>query len=336
MAAFHAGAVERAGTLARLAAYGVPIHLADRDPELRELLGPELYGLMMEEIAGADASAREALSIRMRRAALRGHSLGARARQLCATVLSDPPELPCVSVLLATRRPGCLAMALANVARQRYPRLELVLALHGPGFEPDVTERAAAGFAHPVKVLRLDERQVLGSVLNAAAVAASGSLLAKMDDDDLYGAEHIWDLVLAHEYSGAALVGKFPATVYLSSLDRTVRWRRVRSETWARSITGGTMLIARAEIERVGGWRQVGRHVDQALIDDVLCAGGGVYRTHAAGYLLVRHGDRHTWEADDSDFLSQAEAVHPGLRPALAGIEDTLPHPGLFGEGCAS
>ena len=134
----------------------------------------------------------------------------------------------------------------------------------------------------------------------------------------------------------SVLVGKFPATVYLSSLDRTVRWRRVRSETWARSITGGAMLIARAEIKRVGGWRQVGRHVDQALIDDVLCVGGGVYRTHAAGYLLVRHGDRHTWEADDADFLSQAEAVHPGLRPALAGIEDTLPHPGLFGEGCTA
>ena len=158
-----------------------------------------------------------------------------------------------------------------------------------------------------------------------------------MDDDDVYGAEHLWDLVLAHEYSGAALVGKFPATVYLPRPDRTVRRRRVRSETWSRSISGGAMLIARAELERAGGWRRVRRHVDQALIDDVLRTGGGVYRTHDAGYVLVRHGEQHTWETDDDDFLAQAEAVHPGWHPALAGIGDAPqpPCPEPAGEGRA-
>ena len=186
----------------------------------------------------------------------------------------------------------------------------------------------APGLAHPVKVVRLGESHALGSVLNAATAQASGTLLAKMDDDDVYGAEHLWDLVLAHEYSGAALVGKFPATVYLSRPDRTVRRRRVRSETWSRSITGGAMLIARSDLDRAGGWRRVRRHEDEALIDDVLRVGGGVYRTHDAGYVLVRHGEQHTWETDDADFLAQAEAVYPGWHPALAGIEDAPPPPG--------
>ena len=241
---------------------------------------------------------------------------------MCAAALADPPELARISVLLATRRPGRLAAALANVARQRYPRLELVLALHGPGFAADVVQRAGAGFPHPVKLLRLDASRPLGSVLNAAAGAAGGALLAKMDDDDLYGPEHLWDLALAREYSGAALVGKFPATVYLARGDRTVRRRRVRSETWSSSISGGTMLIGRADLERAGGWRRVPRHVDEALVEDVLRAGGGVYRTHDAGYVMVRHGVRHTWEADDAELLVAAEAVHRGWRPALAGIED--------------
>ena len=328
VAAFHAGAAERAGTLARLAARGVPVHLADRDRALPALLGAELHGFMTEDIRGDGAAAREALSIATRRAALRTHSLRARARQVCAAALADPPELARISVLLATRRPGHLAAALANVARQRYPRLELVLALHGPGFAPGAVERAVAGFPHPVKLLRLDASRPLGSVLNAAADAAGGALLAKMDDDDLYGAEHLWDLALAREYSGAALVGKFPATVYLARADRTVRRRRVRSETWSSSITGGTMLIGRADLERAGGWRRVPRHVDEALVEDVLRAGGSVYRTHDAGYLMVRHGDRHTWEADDAEFLVAAEAVHRGWHPALAGIGDTPPPDG--------
>ena len=328
VAAFHADAAARAGTLARLAARGVPVHLADRDPALETLLGAELHGFMTEEIRGAGASVREALSIAARRAALRTHSLRARARQVCAAALADPPELPRISVLLATRRPGRLAAALVNVARQRYPRLELVLALHGPGFAADAVERAMAGFPHPVKLLRLDAGRPLGSVLNAAADAAGGALLAKMDDDDLYGPEHLWDLALAREYSGAALVGKFPATVYLARGDRTVRRRRVSGERWSSSITGGAMLMGRADLERAGGWRRVARHEDAALVEDVLRGGGGVYRTHDAGYLMVRHGDRHTWEADDAEFLAGAEAVHAGWRPALAGIEDAPPRDG--------
>ena len=325
VSAFHAGAAERAGTLVRLAAGGTPVHLADRDPALEALLGAELHALMLDPVPFAGAAVREALSIGMRRAALRAHSLGARARQLCAAACVDPPELPLVSVLLATRRPGRLAAAVANVARQLYPRLELVLALHGPGFGEAAVARACAGLAHPPTVLRIGAERPLGAVLAAATAAAAGALLAKMDDDDVYGAEHLWDLVLAHEYSGAALVGKFPATVYLACSDRTVRRRRVRSETWSRSITGGAMLVGRADLERAGGWRPVRRHVDAALVDDVARAGGGVYRTHDAGYVLVRHGGEHTWEADDAVFLAQAEAVRPGWCPALAGLEGAAP-----------
>ena len=330
VAAFHADAVQRAGTLARLAARGVPVRLADRDPALAPLLGAELYGLMSGHLRGdirdADADARETLSIAMRREALRRHSLGARARQLCEAAGVEPPPWPRVSVLLATCRPALLAGAVANVARQCYPRLELVLALHGPGFEAGAVENALRGFAQPVKRLRLDAERTLGAVLAAAAAAAAdGPLLAKMDDDDVYGPEHLWDLVLAHEYSGAALVGKFPATVYLARCDRTVRQRRVPGETWSRSITGGTMLLARADLERAGGWRPVRRHVDRALVEDVVRAGGTVYRTHDAGYLLVRHGNHHTWQRDDAEFLRGAESVHPGWRPALAGLGNLPP-----------
>ena len=37
----------------------------------------------------------------------------------------------------------------------------------------------------------------------------------KVDDDDRYGPEHIWDLVLARQFSGATVVGKGAEFVYL-------------------------------------------------------------------------------------------------------------------------
>ena len=326
-AAFHPDAAARAGTLARIAALGLPVRLADADPALLPLLGEALFRLMTADSRNAGASAREALSIAQRREALRSHSLHARARQVCEAAGAEPPPWPFVSVLLATRRPELLAHAVANVARQTYPALELVLALHGPGFDAASVDRALARFARPVRVLRPDGKRTLGAVLGDASAAAAGPLLAKMDDDDLYGPEHVFDLVLAHGYSGGALVGKFPATVYLARGDRTVRIREVPPETWSGSVTGGTMLIARTDLQRAGGWRDAPRHVDAALVEDVRSRGGGVYRTHDAGYVLVRHGRGHTWRRDDAEFLPGAERVHPGWRPELAGLAGFPPPP---------
>ena len=318
--AFHGDPLTRAGRLARLAAAGVPVHLADGDRRLAPYLGAELFELMTCDVRDLDVDGREALSVRMRRAALREHSLGSRARQVGERALADPPRLPLVSILLVTRRPELLERALSAVRRQSYPRLELILGLHGEGF--GAVASGAAGPTTPMRVLRLDAAWTLGSVLNAATEAARGTLLTKMDDDDLYGPDHVWDLVLAREYSQAPLVGKGGEFVYLAASNKTIRRMSGGGERYGTTIAGGALMIARHELDRIGGWRRVPRHVDQALLNDVAQAGSKVYRTHPYGFLLVRHGRRHTWVMDDARFLAQADLTESGWRPDLAGIDD--------------
>ena len=328
-AAWHPSTAARAGTLVRVAATGLPVHLADGGPGLAPLLGAELHALMTcAAVPTANEALRESLSVRMRRIALRDHSLGARARQVCAAALDDPPRPPKVSVLLATRRPAMLARALASVARQNYPELELVLALHGEGFDGNALERGLAGMRGAVRVVRVGAARPLGAVLNAATAAASGLLLTKMDDDDAYGADHVWDLVLAHAYSGAALVGKPIETVYLGAAGRTVRRTVEPVESFVDVLAGGALLIARHDLARVGGWRRVPGGVDRALIEDVRRAGGVVYRTHGRGFMLVRHGIGHTWEVEEPSLSRNARESAPGWRPAFADIEAA---PGLEG-----
>ena len=332
--AFHADPVERAGVLVRLAAMGVPVCLADGGPGLEPLLGSELHALMNADMRNADAGARERLSVGMRRAALRDHSLRSRARQVCtAAPGTTPPELPCVTVLLATRRPQFLQRALANVAAQDYPRLELVLALHGDGFARAAVRRAVASLSCPVNTIRRDGDRPLGDVLNAAATVGVGDLLTKMDDDDLYAAHHIWDLVLARQYSGAQLVAKAVETVYLTRTNTTVQQFLGGAETYRwPHLAGGAMMIARGDLERVGGWRPVRCGEDLALIADVRRTGGAVYRTHGVGYVLVRHTGEHTWDVEEADFSAGADAVHRGWHPALAGFEDGPAPPGVAGD----
>ena len=329
VAEYHAGAVQRAGELARLAAQGVVVHLADGGTGLRALLGDDLHRLMLAEVAVGDLAARERLSIEMRRAALRDHALASRVRQIAALAMADPPPLPLVSILLASKRPGQLRAALAAVARQTYPRLELVFAAHGDGFAD--LEPALESLPCPWRLVRVPASRSFGGVLNAATEAARGTLLAKMDDDDLYATEHIWDLVLAHDYSKAELVGKGLEYVYLADADRTLRRSSGRGEslqTSATAIAGGALLISRQDLQSIGGWRRVNRHVDLALRKDVAAAGGRIYRTHGAGFMLVRRGqgDWHTWKAEDGSFLVQAESNTAGWRPDLASLGD-IPHP---------
>ena len=303
VAAFHAGPEARAGTLARLAMRGVPVHVLDDDPILSIGLGARLYDLMRAGVPdGIDG--REAFSIRMRRMALRNNT---RA------------PWPTVSVLLATRRPERLAHALRSVAAQKYMHVELVLALHGDGFG-DVPELPRRGLK--LRVVRVGAERPLGAVLDAATAAASGDLLAKMDDDDCYGPEHLLDLVLARAYSGAVLVGKGPEVVYLAGADVTVRRGRWRAERYTSDIAGGGLLISRDDLARVGGWRALPRGVDQALAADVVAAGGAVYRTHGSGFVLVRHRRGHAWCANEAAFRTGADRVSPGWRPDLAGIGD--------------
>ena len=326
-AAFHRDAAARAGTLVRIAAAGVPIRLAEPDPALEALLGAELHGCFAGELASLDA--RERASIRARRVALRDHTLAARARQVAAAAaLPCPPALPRISIVLATRRPALLGWALDNVARQTYPDLELVLALHGPGFAR-LPDALPGRLDLPVRVLRVAAERNLGTALGAATAAAGGQLVLKMDDDDLYGPDAVYDLFLAHAYSGATLVGKSIETAYLAGPDLTVRLRYAAAETCADEVAGGTLLIARRDLDRAGGWRRVGAGVDRALIEDVLRAGGSVYRTHGAGFMLVRHGCGHTWPAGDEELLGLARERHRGWRPALADLPGQARPPAL-------
>ena len=315
-------ATQRAATLAALAAAGVLVHVTNSDAVLEECLGAELHALMASDsVTTVRDHGREQLSIAMRRLALREHSLRGRARQLLESQGLETP-LPQVSVLLPTRRPELLGAAVEAVRVQNYPRLELVLALHGDGFGPDDEVAAlTASLGCEVRIVRVDADRTLGEVLNAAVDNSSGTLLTKFDDDDYYAADHIWDLLLARQYSGATLVAKAAEYVYLSRLDQTVRVSKMRERFVPDPVvSGGVLMISRQDIDAAGGWRRVPRSVDISLARDVVQVGGDIYWTHGAGYLRVRHGDEHTWTIDDDFFLGRSDDMRQGRDFEFAGF----------------
>jgi hypothetical protein len=306
------GAVE-AALLARLAMTGVVLLAGTLPPATAELLATEVAKIITEESPGTDASALdwEIRSVRQRREALRQHATDL-ALPSAVGVLPVGHRLPSVSALLVSMRPGDLGPSIAALEAQTYPELEVVLGLHGCGRTPEV-DRALAALTRPVEVVEIPAALNFGEALGEVTARSRGTLVTKIDDDDRYGPEHVWDLVLGRHYSGATIVGKTSEFVYLEQLGVTVRRSEMNSEAFAPTVAGGTMLLSRGDLESVGGWRPLARSVDRGLLDRVSRDGGLTYRTHSLGFIYTRHGRGHTWDPGLDHFLHRSGQQWSGL-----------------------
>lgn len=307
--------VER--VLVELSASGVVVHV---DDAVAGGVHPRLLAAWAEALpSAADLLAHACASAAQRRLALSLHGSDAVIRAASGV------GTPSVSVLLLTMRPDRIGHALEQVAGIDYPNLQVVIGLHGDSFDTTGTRRAATARLpdRDVVVVAVPGREPFGAALGRLSARADGTLLTKFDDDDYYGPQHVWDLVTARDYSGASVVGKLPEYVYLAPLDVTVHRPGFAAEQYGRFVAGGTMLIARGDLDSVGGWRPVPRSVDRGLLDRVLAAGGHVYATHGLGYVYVRHGDGHTWNPGTAHFLRRTSQQWPGLlRHPVFGTTD--------------
>ena len=290
--------------VAELAAYGAVLHGAPDGLALT----PALTDLITTPYGQAPLLDWANRSLHQVRAVMHGHT---RVLAIGRT--------PSVSVLLSTSRPALLDRILEQLAAQDHPEVEVVIGCHG--FDAPLREsfpehlRARIG-----PILAFDGSVLFGDVLAALSAAASGDLLAKVDDDDLYGPHHLSDLVMAWHYSEAQLVGRKLALVHFEE-DDTLAVRRFFLEGYRWDAAGGGSVIARGDLAAIGGWRSQRRAVDHGLMTRIADAGGLVYTCSGPGYIHVRHTAGHTWEVDEARFREKyVEATLQGIPKAAYGV----------------
>ncbi|AVT28866.1 hypothetical protein C6361_04440 [Plantactinospora sp. BC1] len=313
-----------AALLVQIAMTGAVLAVPTLPERVAGLIAPELRALLTAPVPQAGTLALEARSVRQRRAALRGHAGAFVLPRLTSAVFPPLRPVPSVSAILSTRRPERLPEAVRMLVGQTYPELEIVLCLHGVEL-PEPVRATLADSGRPYEIVRVPGSASFGAALGAATGRARGSLVSKFDDDDSYAAEHVWDLVLARHYSGATLVGKGSEFVHLETRGVTLRRPSGTAESDCEVVAGGTILIARGDLEAAGGWRPVPRSVDLGLLDRVRRDGGGIYRTHPLGYVYHRRATGHTWDPGQDYFLDSASAYWPGLPAEVLGEVETAP-----------
>lgn len=307
--------------LLRLAAAGVPLAAPEAGdpatPDAGSVPGwvPEDLARLLADRAwlahAPDGTARCLADLRREE-----HSV--RLRRLAHRV----PGTPAISVVMATKRPALVAGALAQMARQRGVEVEVLLGLHGVPFER--VRQAVEDAGLPVAWVEAGPDVPFGQVLNDAAALAGGDHVAKWDDDDWYGPDHLADLVMAAAYSGADVVGTAGEFFYLEPLHTTIRrttfasGAAYRSEVWSDHVAGGTILTSRSKFHDIGGFPAQPRAVDRDFLKAATEAGARVYRTHGLGYVLRRTlSGGHTWQLPLAHFLKVASSQWRGFRPSL-------------------
>jgi glycosyltransferase involved in cell wall biosynthesis len=221
-------------------------------------------------------------------------------------------KYPTVSVLLSTLRPDDLSNLLDQLLAQTLATFDLVLGLHTIELSASHKRQIAALNRRKVKVTvqKFSEDQTLGTILSTLASQSQGDYIAKMDDDDYYGPEHLRDLLDAALDTGADVVGRAMNYVYLEPLQLTVRRFAPHGtqavELWSDWVCGGTIL-AKRDVAEAAGWFGYGNTaVDRFMLSGITNNGGKIWRTFGAGYIYRRTFTFHTYVTNYSKYLNGA------------------------------
>lgn len=226
------------------------------------------------------------------------------------------PHPSTVSALAVTNRPHQLRHLLESIAAQDEVDVQTVLVTHG--FTPAPNELADLRRAIGIDEDRLihrpaDSSLALGDCLSLALDAADGDVVAKMDDDDLYGPHYLADQLAALRYSGASLVGKQAHFMHLAHRDVLLLRFPEREHKFTNLVMGPTM-VGHAEVFRTIGFSSVPRGEDTDFQSRLLAEGGAVYSADRFNFIQMRRGDgAHTWDADDALLLANGEVHSYGI-----------------------
>lgn len=249
------------------------------------------------------------------RAAMRYHSLSPELdtilRRLNLTSFTRSP-MP-IDVMVPSNRIEQLDTIFDNVVRQTWPNVRLVLVEHGIRFDRGHIRSRAQDAGLDVRLVTVDESVVLGDVFNRGFEATESEYVAKMDDDDFYAPEYLWDLWTALDYSAGDVVGKWAHYVYLEGTDTTVFRFRQAEHSYTDVVAISTILMRRDVLD-LHRFPAIPFGSGSRFLRALGELGVRVYAADRWNYLYYRHSDRsaNTFPISDHDLMSQAEVVVGG------------------------
>lgn len=257
----------------------------------------------------------------IRRRILEGHCVRDRLDTIALDLglhVSRDDDQPRVAMVLVTMRPQLLAGCIERFRAERYPNKELIVVMHG-----DFDRRAAEGLVQPgesIRFMGVGRERSLGACLNQAIAESDCPYWSKMDDDDIYGANYLYDLMLSRRAHDFHVAGKPPAFAYLQRED-ALYWdpawadhahlMHASDEAVNALVAGGTITARREIIDQVPFSETRRGGSDSDFIRRCYENGHGLLATDGFNFVRYRSSDGgfHTWNMDERELRMRARAV---------------------------
>lgn len=256
---------------------------------------------------------------RAQRKIWREHTYGHRVATVASAVLPGRLEeidfilaTPPVSLLVSSIRPHQVEHVFRTAGGFRGVDVELVLSTHG--FSPNRSAIKRLQEEYGISNLVLIEQPAsrsLGECLNECVVASSGKVLSKMDDDDMYGPDYLFDLANALAFSGADVVGKQAHYMYISDSNATLLRFPEREHRFTDLVMGPTITGTR-DLFLDNRFAPISRGEDTAFLRGVSEGGGSIYSADKYNYAQFRGSLDHAWTVSDTELLSSGDVVFFG------------------------
>ena len=185
---------------------------------------------------------------------------------------------------------------------------EIVLVLHGDGFNMEKTKRDLETLDIQCTVLAAPGEWTLGEALQKGCENSSGDVIFKIDDDDWYSENYLSDQITTLNFSNAGVVGKNTRPLQFVNNNNMYLMSPGFEYRYGEIFGGCTFAMRRAVFEAVG-WRAVPRFVDAFFVDDCLGLSIPLFSGSKFNFVYRRNSQGgHTWSASEKAIVNMYNA----------------------------
>lgn len=224
-----------------------------------------------------------------------------------------------VTAICVSKRPEMLQRIAEILNAQTHPELRLIFVTHNSDFDVEQIQKVFSP-RFQTKIFHLPtEDTFLADGLNLALDHAETDLVAKIDDDDYYGPNYLFDAALAFNYSNAGLVGKNTFFSYIESINKLALRFINKHYRYTKLVQGGTLVWDRKKT----GYKKFNRvrqGTDSAFLKELVNESIPILSIDPFNFIHVRYksSNHHTWCIDDNEFLRAAVIKKDGIDTSYA------------------
>ncbi|MFT8315764.1 MAG: glycosyltransferase family A protein [Clostridium sp.] len=217
---------------------------------------------------------------------------------------------PGVSIIMTTNKTKYLDNVYNNFMRINYAIKELIIVLNNNKIDKEYCNNKFKDFNN-VRIFQIDENVTLGECLNFCVKQAKYDYIAKMDDDDYYGANYLLDSMNIFEYTDAQVIGKAAHFVYFEEFNiLALNAPSIENKYTTSWLQGGTILLKKSVFNEVK-FGNVNLGEDTYLYERCNEKGIKMFAGDRYNFVYMKHKDMqdHTWKISSKELLSECKII---------------------------